>query len=99
MRVTVEHDQIADAAGPARAKRKERVGRVVRDRMEKTVVVAVERLVRHRLYGRVIRRTKRLHAHDEEGRARLGDLVRVIETRPLSATKRWRVVEVVEKAR
>lgn len=81
-----------------RATRKVRVGRVVSDAMDKTVVVAVETMVRHPLYGKTIRRTMKLYAHDEENQCRTGDLVKVMETRPLSKTKRWRLVEVVEKA-
>lgn len=82
-----------------RALRKQRVGLVVSDKMEKTVVVAVEQLVQHGLYGKRIKRTKRLMAHDESGEVRMGDKVRVMETRPLSKNKRWRVIEVVEKAK
>jgi len=81
-----------------RATRKVRVGRVVSDAMDKTVVVAVESMTRHPLYGKTIRRTTKLYAHDEENRCMVGDLVKVMETRPLSKTKRWRLVEVVEKA-
>lgn len=81
-----------------RAARKTRVGKVVSDKMEKTVVVAVETLVTHPLYGRRMKRTKKLKAHNENNEARLGDKVRVMETRPLSKDKRWRVVEIVEKA-
>jgi small subunit ribosomal protein S17 len=81
-----------------RATRKVRVGRVVSDAMDKTVVVAVETMVRHPLYGKTIRRTMKLYAHDEENQCHTGDLVKVMETRPLSKTKRWRLVEVVEKA-
>ena len=79
--------------------RKTRVGRVVSDKMDKTVVVAVERLVRHPFYGRTIKRTVKLKAHDEENQCRIGDRVRVMETRPLSREKRWRVVEIIERAR
>ncbi|MFO7245511.1 MAG: 30S ribosomal protein S17 [Thermaerobacter sp.] len=79
-----------------RGHRKVRVGRVVSDRMDKTVVVEVERLTAHPLYGRRIRRTKRYMAHNEGNQAKLGDLVRIMETRPLSRRKRWRVVEVLE---
>ena len=79
--------------------RKVRQGRVVGDRMDKTVVVAVERLVQHPLYGKRLKRTKKLHAHDEQNDCREGDLVEVMETRPLSKTKRWRVTRVVERAR
>jgi small subunit ribosomal protein S17 len=81
----------------ARGKRKTRVGVVVSDKMEKTVVVEVEDLRQHRLYGKTIRRTTRLKAHDEQN-AKVGDLVRVFETRPLSASKRWRVAEIVQRA-
>lgn len=82
-----------------RGKRKVREGRVVSDASEKTVVVAVERLMRHPLYDRVIRRTKKIMAHDEEGLARAGDVVEIVETRPLSRRKRWRVVRVVAAAK
>lgn len=81
-----------------RASRKTRIGTVVSDKMDKTVVVAVETLVTHPLYGRRMKRTKRLKAHNENNEARTGDKVRVMETRPLSKDKRWRVVEIVEKA-
>jgi small subunit ribosomal protein S17 len=82
-----------------RNSRKVRLGTVVSDRMDKTVVVAVDRRVSHPLYGKRVVRTKKFHAHDEENTARQGDLVRIMETRPLSRTKRWRLVEVVERAR
>jgi len=82
-----------------RGPRKVREGIVVSDRMDKTVIVEVERLVRHRLYRRVIRRTARCHAHDSENECAVGDRVRIMETRPLSKTKRWRVVSVLEKAK
>jgi len=81
-----------------RGLRKTRVGTVVSDKMDKTVVVAVEEMVRHPLYGRTMRRTKRLKAHYEENMCRVGDWVRLMETRPLSKEKRWRVVEVVRRA-
>lgn len=83
----------------ARAGRKIREGLVVSDKMDKTVVVAVEDRVKHSLYGKVLRRTERLKVHDEANEAGLGDRVRVMETRPLSATKRWRLVEVIERAK
>ncbi len=86
-------------AEETRGRRKTRVGTVVSDKMQKTVVVAVERRVPHSLYGKQIRRTAKYHAHDEENTAREGDVVRIMETRPLSKTKRWRVVEVLERAR
>ena len=86
-------------AGHARGFRKTREGLVVSDKMDKTVVVAVEDRVKHGLYGKVIRRTNKLKAHDESNQVGVGDRVLIMETRPLSATKRWRVVEVLEKAR
>ncbi len=89
----------AGAGANARNQRKTRVGRVVSDKMDKTVVVAVEDRVRHPLYGRVITRTAKFKAHDENSEAHEGDRVRIMETRPLSREKRWRVVEIVEKAR
>jgi small subunit ribosomal protein S17 len=79
--------------------RKTREGLVVSDKMEKTVVVAVEDRVKHPLYGKVIRRTNKLKAHDETNQVGVGDRVLIMETRPQSATKRWRVVEVLEKAK
>ena len=82
-----------------RGARKVREGVVVSDKMDKTVVVAVEQRVKHPLYGKVMTSSQRLKAHDEANEAGLGDRVRVMETRPLSATKRWRVVEVLEKAK
>lgn len=82
-----------------RGHRKVRLGKVVSDKMDKTVVVAVERLVRHPIYKRVIRRTTKLKVDDERGEAKVGDKVKIMETRPLSKEKRWRLVEIVEKAR
>ena len=82
-----------------RALRKTRVGLVVSDKMEKTVVVSIERRVQHPVYGKMIRRTKKLKAHDEQNDAKTGDTVRIMETRPMSKDKRWRVVEIVERAR
>ncbi|MFG1707076.1 30S ribosomal protein S17 [Nonomuraea sp. M3C6] len=79
--------------------RKVREGLVVSDKMDKTVVVAVEDRVKHRLYGKVIRRTTKYKAHDEANACGVGDRVLLMETRPLSATKRWRVVEILEKAK
>lgn len=79
--------------------RKTRTGKVVSDKMEKTVVVAIERRVRHAVYGKMMTRTKKLKAHDEENSAKLGDTVRIMETRPLSKDKRFRVVEIIERAR
>jgi small subunit ribosomal protein S17 len=80
------------------ALKKEKVGRVVSDKMDKTIVVSVERLSRHPLYKRVIRLTTKFKAHDERNEARIGDTVRISESRPLSATKRWRMVEIVARA-
>ena len=82
-----------------RTARKVREGLVVSDKMDKTVVVSVEDRVKHALYGKVIRRTNKLKAHDEQNAAGVGDRVLLMETRPLSATKRWRVVEILEKAK
>lgn len=79
--------------------RKVREGLVVSDKMDKTIVVAVEDRVKHALYGKVMRRTSRLKAHDEQNECGIGDRVLIMETRPLSATKRWRLVEVLEKAK
>jgi small subunit ribosomal protein S17 len=91
----------AAQAEPARDRgyRKTREGLVVSDKMDKTVVVVVEDRVKHALYGKVLRRSSRLKAHDEANAAGVGDRVRLMETRPLSATKRWRVVEIVERAK
>ena len=82
-----------------RALRKTRVGRVVSDKMDKTIVVSIETSVKHPLYKKIIKRTFKLKAHDENNECAIGDRVRVMETRPLSKEKRWRLVEIVEKAR
>ena len=87
------------ASDVARGARKVREGYVVSDKMDKTVVVAVEDRVKHRLYGKVLRQTIKIKAHDEENSAGIGDRVRVMETRPLSATKRWRLTAILEKAK
>jgi len=79
-------------------RRKLRQGRVISDRMDKTVVVAIESLVEHPLYGKRMRRTARFHAHDQNNDCHEGDLVEIVETRPLSKTKRWRVTRVIERA-
>ena len=81
-----------------RRQRREKVGRVVSDKMDKTIVVSVERMSRHPLYKRVVRLTTRFKAHDEDNEARIGDTVRIEESRPLSRTKRWRLVEIVERS-
>jgi len=83
----------------ARALRKTRVGRVISDKMDKTIVVSIETSVKHPLYKKIIKRTFKLKAHDENNECTIGDRVRVMETRPLSREKRWRLVEIVEKAR
>ncbi|HIV68678.1 MAG TPA: 30S ribosomal protein S17 [Candidatus Butyricicoccus stercorigallinarum] len=82
-----------------RAFRKTRVGKVVSDKMDKTIVVAIADSVQHPLYKKIIKRTYKLKAHDENNECRIGDTVRVMETRPLSKDKRWRLVEVIEKAK
>ncbi|MCE0486213.1 30S ribosomal protein S17 [Ornithinimicrobium sediminis] len=87
------------AAETSRNYRKARQGYVVSDKMDKTVVVMVEDRVKHALYGKVMRRSHKVKAHDEENSAGVGDLVLIMETRPLSATKRWRVVEILERAK
>lgn len=79
--------------------RKTRVGRVVSDKMDKTVVVAIEDNVKHPTYGKIIKRTTKIHAHDENNECGIGDRVEVMETRPLSKTKRWRLVSIIEKAK
>ena len=105
----VQVETVTDAAGTTpettaaaeqeRGRRKVREGLVVSDKMEKTIVVEVEDRVKHGLYGKVIRRTSKLKAHDEQNVAGIGDRVQIMETRPTSATKRWRLVSVVEKAK
>lgn len=82
-----------------RAARKQRVGSVISSKMDRTIIVAVERRVSHPLYGKQVVRTKKYYAHDEDNAAREGDVVRIMETRPLSKLKRWRLVEIVEKAK
>jgi len=82
-----------------RSLRKTRVGKVVSNKMDKTIVVAIEDNVKHPVYSKVIRRTVKIHAHDANNECGIGDTVMVMETRPLSATKRWRLVEIIEKAK
>jgi small subunit ribosomal protein S17 len=89
----------AAQGGKPRGERKVREGYVVSDKMDKTIVVSLEDRVKHPLYGKVIRRTSKVKAHDEANSAGVGDRVRLMETRPLSATKRWRLVEILEKAK
>ncbi len=86
-------------ARPARRQRKTRTGTVVGDKMHKSIVVAITRRVTHGLYGKQATRTSRVVAHDERNEAHVGDVVRIVETRPLSKTKRWRVVAIVERAK
>jgi small subunit ribosomal protein S17 len=81
-----------------RNNRKVRIGRVVSDKMDKTVVVAVENLMQHPVYGKTIKRTKKYHAHDENNECQIGDIVKIMETRPLSRNKRWRLIGIVRKA-
>ncbi len=82
-----------------RGRRKVRTGVVVSDARDKTVTVEIASVVRHRIYKKTVRSSKKLHAHDEENEARMGDTVQIVETRPISKSKRWRVVEIVERAR
>ncbi len=82
-----------------RRKRKERIGLVVSDRMQKTILVGIQRQLRHPMYGKFIKRTTKLMAHDEHEDARQGDTVRIMETRPLSKRKRWRLVEIIARAK
>jgi small subunit ribosomal protein S17 len=89
----------AGESAKARRTRKTRLGLVVSDKMQKTVVVAIERRYPHPVYNKMVTRTKRVKAHDEENSAKSGDTVRIVETRPLSKDKRWRVVEIVQRAR
>lgn len=79
--------------------RKERVGVVVSDKMDKSITVNVERRVKHPMYGKFVKKSKRFHAHDEKNECGIGDTVRIMETRPLSKTKNWRLVEIIEKAK
>ena len=79
--------------------RKTRIGVVISNKMTKTITVAVERKVKHPIYGKFVKKTTRFHAHDEKNEASIGDVVRIMETRPLSKTKRWRLVEVLEKVK
>jgi small subunit ribosomal protein S17 len=94
-----ENTAAAETTAAPRARRKVREGLVVSDKMDKTVVVEVEDRVKHPLYGKVLRRTSKLKAHDEQNACGIGDRVLLMETRPLSATKRWRVVEILVRAK
>jgi small subunit ribosomal protein S17 len=91
--------EIAETEQRPRGRRQERRGVVVSDAMDKTIVVKVDTIKAHRMYKKVVRRSAKLHAHDEDNTAKVGDLVRIVETRPLSANKRWRLVEIVEAAK
>ena len=82
-----------------RKERKERIGKVISNKMQKTITVAVDRKVKHPIYGKFVNRTTKFKAHDEENTAGIGDTVKIMETRPISKDKRWRLVEVVEKAK
>ena len=95
----MNHNPAVEGAVDERSARKVREGLVVSDKMDKTVVVSVEDRVKHALYGKVLRRTSKLKAHDEQNECGIGDRVLIMETRPLSATKRWRVVTILEKAK
>ncbi|WP_168704508.1 30S ribosomal protein S17 [Gordonia paraffinivorans] len=94
-----EDQKVTENQTAERGRRKERIGYVVSDKMQKTIVVELEDRKRHALYNKIIRTTSKVKAHDENGDAGVGDRVRIMETRPLSATKRWRLVEVLEKAK
>ncbi len=96
---TVKDETVQSETENARSHRKTRQGYVVSDKMDKTVVVEVEDRVKHALYGKVLRRSSKVKAHDEGNSAGIGDRVLIMETRPLSATKRWRLVEILEKAK
>ncbi len=89
----------AVAPQASRPSRKERIGVVISDRMDKTILVAVQRQIKHPIYGKFIKKTTKLMAHDERNDAKRGDSVRIMETRPLSKRKRWRLAEVIERAR
>jgi small subunit ribosomal protein S17 len=97
--MSTENNTAAAESVEQRGIRKTRRGYVVSDKMDKTIVVEVEDRVKHPLYGKVMRRTEKVKAHDEQNTAGVGDLVVIMETRPLSATKRWRLVEILEKAK
>ena len=94
-----EAPQAEAPAATDRGERKIRTGVVVSEKMDKTVLVAVKQVVRHRTYGKTVRRSSKLAAHDEANDVHVGDIVRLMETRPLSKTKRWRVIEIVERAK
>jgi len=91
-------DQAPAATAPIKARKQAKVGKVVSNKNDKTVVVAVDYLRRHRLYRKMLRRTSRFHAHDENNECQMGDLVRIVESRPLSRLKRWRVEAILHRA-
>jgi small subunit ribosomal protein S17 len=95
----MDNTQKTETAEAARGQRKTRIGKVVSNRMDKTVVVAIVRMVKHPLYKKYIKRTTKLYAHDETNDAREGDTVRVVETRPLSKLKCWRIQDVIDRAK
>ena len=97
--MAIENAGTNSAETPDRNSRKMRTGIVVSDKMQKTIVVAIERRVAHPVYGKMMTRTTRLKVHDEANAAKTGDTVRIMETRPLSKDKRWRVIEIVDRAR
>ena len=99
MTENAKDETVSTTTSEVRGRRKTKEGLVLSDKMDKTVVVEVEDRVKHKLYGKVIRHTSKLKAHDEQNAAGIGDRVLLMETRPLSATKRWRVVEILEKAK
>src|SRR5215470_6888871 len=92
----VKHSPSSPEPAHKTARREQKVGRVVSNKMDKTIVVAVESLKKHRIYKRTYKQTKRFHAHDEDNTCQIGDIVRIEESRPLSKTKRWRLVEIVK---
>jgi small subunit ribosomal protein S17 len=97
--MTTATTEATEAKTTERGRRKARVGKVVSDRMDKTVVVSIERLVKHPTYGRYVRRREKFKVHDEKNECRIGDTIRFMETRPLSKDKRWRFAGFVERAR
>ncbi len=96
---TVENVETATANEAVRSRRKEKVGKVVSNKMQKSIVVAVERYVQHRVYKKYYKQTTKLMAHDENQDANIGDVVRIMETKPLSKNKSWRLIEILEKAK
>jgi small subunit ribosomal protein S17 len=97
--MTDTNTEVEQSEEEARGRRKVRQGRVVSDKMNQTIVVAIAQIVRHPLYGKTMRRTKKFKAHDENNECGVGDTVEIMETRPISKEKRWRVVKVIEKAK